>query len=128
VDRKPVKGGAARYREFDLASRTEGATPHALVAMLYLELQIALQVLGKALERDDSALLASQHERANTILAALEGGLDKTGGQEFAIQLAHIYRQMRHRLSVARSGDQSALDEVEEGVGNLAEAWNAIAR
>lgn len=117
-----------RYRDMDLSSRIEGASPHALVATLYEELTTALDVLKRAIERGDAALRMSQHERASTILRALDAGLDRVDGGDLAKSLTNIYRQMQRRLIAARSGDISAVSEVREGTGNLAAAWNAIAR
>lgn len=112
----------------DLSSRIDGASPHALVATLYDELLTALDVLARAIERGDAALRLSQHERATTILHALDAGLDRVGGGDLARSLTNIYRQMQRRLIAARTGDLPAAKEVREGVANLAMAWNAIAR
>jgi flagellar protein FliS len=117
-----------RYRDMDLSSRIEGASPHALVATLYDELMAALDVLKRAIERGDAALRMTQHERATTILHALDAGLDRVDGGDLAKSLANIYRQMQRRLIAARTGDITAVSDVREGVGNLAAAWSAIAR
>ncbi len=115
-----------RYRDVDRASRTEGATPHALVAMLYDELAVALAVMASANAAGDTRRRLDQHARASSVLHALECGLDRTRGGNLAQSLASIYRQMRQRLLVARSGDAGALDEVRQGVASLAEAWGRI--
>ena len=112
----------------DLSSRIEGASPHALVSTLYDELIAALDVLKRAMERGDAALRMTQHERATTILHALDAGLDRVDGGDLAKSLAKIYRQMQRRLIAARTGDITAVSDVREGVGNLAAAWSAIAR
>ena len=117
-----------RYRDMDLSSRIDGASPHALVTTLYDELITALDVLKRAIERGDAALRMSQHERASTILHALDAGLDRVDGGALAKSLTNIYRQMQRRLLAARTGDVNAVAEVREGVGNLAAAWSAIAR
>lgn len=115
-----------RYRQIDLASRVEGSTPHMLVAMLYEELSVVLDVFARAIE-GDSRRIIQQHERADSILHALEAGLDHVGGGELALSLGGIYRQMRRRLLAARGGDCAALAEVRAGVKSLAAAWSAIA-
>ena len=117
-----------RYRDMDLSSRIDGASPHALVATLYDELLTALDVLARAIERGDAKLRVAQHERATTILHALDAGLDRVGGGDLARSLTTIYRQMQRRLIAARTGDLTAAAEVREGVANLAMAWNAISR
>jgi flagellar secretion chaperone FliS len=126
VDGEQVRAATAQYRDIDLASRIEAATPHALVAVLYEELAAALDVLVRATEAGDAARRLQQHERASSILHRLEGGLDRAGGGALAASLAGIYRQMRHRLLAARGGDKAAASEVKAGVESLAEAWSRI--
>ena len=116
-----------QYRDIELNSRIEAATPHALVAMLYESLSAELGVLARALALGDTGLQAVRHERANTLLLALEGGLDQANGGALATSLASIYRQMRRRLLAARNGDALALRELIDGVASLNDAWQRIA-
>ncbi len=116
---------ASQYRQVDLASRTEGATPHALVAMLYDELGTALDVMMRA-GADDAPHRLHQHERAASILHRLSASLDPVGGGALAASLAGIYRQMGRRLLAGRQGDVAAIDEVRAGVASLAAAWAQI--
>jgi flagellar secretion chaperone FliS len=116
-----------RYRQVELASRTEGATPHTLVAMLYDELAVALGVMARAVAGGDTALRLRHHERASSILHALEAGLDPVGGGELAVSLGAIYRQMRQRLLAGRLGDEIAVNEVRNGLQSLAGAWAKLA-
>jgi flagellar protein FliS len=115
-----------RYQQVDLVSRIEGSTPHALVAMLYGELSVALDVMVRAAEAGDVNRRLQQHERASSILHTLEAGLDRVKGGDLATSLSGIYRQMRRRLLAARSGDIAAMVEVRDGVGSLAAAWSQI--
>lgn len=115
-----------RYQQIDLASRIDGATPHALVALLYAELSAALAVMVRATETGDAARRIQQHERASAMLHALESGLDRVGGGTLATSLAVIYRQMRQRLVAGRSGDAAATIEVAAGVESLATAWATL--
>jgi len=130
----PLPYGAARgvsptqrYHQVDLASRIEGSTPHALVAMLYTELQGALAVMQRAADTGDVVRCRQQHERASGILHTLEASLDRAHGGALSDSLAGIYRQMRRRLLAGRGGDSAAIVEVAAGVDSLAEAWAAIA-
>lgn len=115
------------YQRVDLASRTEGATPHGLVATLYSELAIALDVMDRVTGDPDRSRFFRQHERAIAILHALDSGLDRRNGGELALSLSAIYRQMRRRLLAARDGDRAAVAEVRAGVVSLADAWDRIA-
>ena len=116
----------SRYQQVDLVSRVEGATPHALVSMLYSELSVALDVMVRAAEAGDVNRRLQQHERASSILHTLEAGLDRVKGGDLAMSLAGIYRQMRRRLLAARSGDIAATREVRDGIASLADAWSRI--
>ncbi len=114
------------YQAVDLASRIESATPHALVAMLYDELGLSIDIILRAVETGDSTRAMRAHERAAAILHRLETGLDAVRGGGLAQALARIYRQMRNRLAVARTGDISALAELRDGVESLATAWAGV--
>ena len=109
----------ARYHDMDLAARIEGSSPHALVALLYAELLVTLDVLARAVDR------FVHHERAASILTALETGLDPAGGG-LARDLGAIYRAMRRRLTAVRGGDLGALADLREGVAALAASWNQL--
>jgi flagellar secretion chaperone FliS len=117
---------AKRYQEIDLSSRIESAAPHALVAMLYSELSLALDVMLRAADADDTARRWQQHERATSILLTLEASLDRNQGGDLATSLGTIYRQMRRHLLAGRAGDRKAIVDVRDGVASLAEAWNRI--
>ena len=114
------------YQTVDLASRTDGASPHELVALLYAELGMALDVMSKASPFADTTRFTAQYERAASILHTLEASLDPVGGGVLALRLGAIYRQMRKRLATARSGDAGAIAEVREGLASLADAWAKI--
>lgn len=114
----------SRYQEIDLGGRVGSADPHALVSLLYEELIASLDVIARSLAttgRVDHA----RHGRAVALIAALESGLDVKAGS-LAVSLAQIYRQMQRRLASARDGNLAAVNEVAEGVRNLAEAWKSI--
>lgn len=114
----------SRYQEIDLGGRVGSSDPHALVTLLYEELIASLDIIARSIANGGRIDLA-RHSRALTILGALESGLDlKAGG--LAHSLAQIYRQMQRRLATARDGNLAAVNEVAEGVRNLAAAWKAI--
>ena len=137
MDRQPVSGAsnyptgskspASRYHQIDLATRIDGATPHALVTMLYGELGIALDVMARAAAVHDGGRCVQQHERATSILHMLGTSLDRARGGDLAHSLAGIYRQMQRRLAAGRSGDVNAIGEVRAGVASLSDAWATLA-
>lgn len=115
-----------RYQSLDLASRMEGASPHALVSILYEELERALDIAIHAIASEQRITANSQIARAQSILIALESGLDLERGGELAETLGVIYRAMLRQL--ARSGHDSAkIGEVKTGIVEMARSWRAIA-
>ena len=123
-----TRSRARHYEQLDRVSRTEGATPHALVLMLYDELLASLDVMSRATTATDGSLRMRHHERTVSILHALETGLDLANGGDVASVLAGIYARMRHCLTFVRNGDPEKLREVREGVFSLKTAWEQVAR
>lgn len=114
-----------RYQVLDLSSRMEGASPHKLVAILYEELQNALDGAIRARENGQDIAANSQMARAKSILAALEAGLDFDRGGSLATTLCGIYRAMQRQLANTPD-DIEKLNEVKAGVANIAESWQAL--
>ena len=93
-------GGTAmrRYAAVHAGSRIEGATPHALVKILFDELLIALDAAALAERNGDRTKAADKQTRAMSILFALESTLDHDKGGDIALGLAQIYREARRLL------------------------------
>ena len=94
-----------RYKNVDLASRIEGATPHQLVQLMYEELLKAIDAMAVAVRRGDYVQRGERQARALAILSGLETSLDFDKGGEIAASLAAIYREAR-RLLVAAGADE----------------------
>jgi len=103
----------------------EGASPHRLVAILYEELQNALDSAIRARENGQDVAANSQMARAKSILAALEAGLDFDRGGDLATTLCGVYRAMQRQLATAGQ-DVEKLAEVRAGVANIAQSWRAL--
>lgn len=114
-----------RYQVLDLSSRMEGASPHRLVAILYEELQNALDGAIRGRESGQDVAANSQMARAKSILAALEAGLDFDRGGELATTLCGVYRAMQRQLATGGQ-DVEKLAEVRAGVANIAQSWRAL--
>ncbi|QUT08422.1 flagellar protein FliS [Sphingobium phenoxybenzoativorans] len=113
-----------RYAAVHAGSRIEGASPHALVKILFDELMFAMDAAVVADRQGDSAKSAEKSARALTILHALESSLDFDQGGEIAVGLAHIYREAR-RLLIA--GSQEEVTRARGMIAEIAEAWAQIA-
>jgi flagellar secretion chaperone FliS len=114
-----------QYRQTDLKSRIETASPHALVAMLYDNLDAALQAAAAAFSQNRSAVVTVQMGRARSLLAALEAGLDLDKGGSLAEMLQLVYRSMQRRLSDV-ADYPAAINEVRVGVEDMAKAWGKL--
>lgn len=118
---------ARRYAAVHSGSRIEGATPHALVKILFDELLIALDAAALAERNGDRVKVSDKQARAMSILFALESSLDHDKGGDIAAGLAQIYREARRLLLTgARDKDAGPVEQARAMVGEIAEAWNQI--
>ncbi|MBB4632807.1 flagellar export chaperone FliS [Sphingosinicella soli] len=116
-----------QYAAIDTATRTEQASPHRLIEMLYDELLSALRQAGIAIERQDFSLKSSRISRALSILHGLESGLDFNRGGAVAQSLAAAYNDLRQEAFAAgRDNDARRLAAVTDAAAALAEAWRQI--
>ena len=116
-----------QYRSLELASRVEGASPHALVAILYEELLRSLDVLGAALRQGRDIGREPHSARARSILTTLIASLDFDQGAAVAETLASVYRAMALQLSSATAnGDAVKLAELRDGVATIAASWGRL--
>lgn len=120
-------GGGAQYRRLDLAARVEGASPHALVALLFDELLVSLEATAAAQRAHDLNRRGPRQTRALAILHALEASLDYKQGGDIADGLAAIYREAR-RLTVAGCRDDAPdlIDDARAIIAEIAGAWRSI--
>ncbi|MEJ7933346.1 flagellar protein FliS [Sphingobium sp. AN558] len=118
---------ARRYAAVHSGSRTEGATPHALVKILFDELQIALDAASLAEGNGDRLKVSDKQARAMSILFALESSLDFHKGGDIAMGLAQIYREARRLLLVgAKERAAEPVDQARIMIAEIAEAWSQI--
>ncbi len=118
---------ARRYAAIHSGSRTEGATPHALVKILFDELQIALDAASLAEQNGDRMKVSDKQARAMSILFALESSLDFDKGGDIAMGLAQIYREARRLLLVgAKERSAQPVDQARIMIAEIAEAWSQI--
>ena len=117
----------AQYRQVDVTTRVEGASPHRLVAILYEELLGAIATMGQAIRVGDIVRRGDSQSKALAIVGGLEAGLDFEKGGEIARMLVTIYAEVKRLLiHAARAEDQASSDEARKLVGEIASAWGAI--
>lgn len=118
---------AKRYAAVHSGSRTEGATPHALVKILFDELMLALEATALAERNGDRLKVSDKQARAMSILIALEASLDFDKGGDVAMGLAQIYREARRRLLLgAKERNAAPVEEARDMIAEIADAWNQI--
>jgi flagellar secretion chaperone FliS len=117
----------ARYRDIEVASRVEGASPHGLIVILFDELLKGLDTLRAANDGTDLGRRLSAQSRCISLLHGLEEALDYQRGGEIAANLGKIYREAR-RLITSPAGPQraGAIDQARKMLIEIAGAWEAI--
>jgi flagellar protein FliS len=115
------------YRQVDLASRTGGASPHQLIAILYEDLLRELRLGALAIEAKDHAAKSQRLTKAVALLFALEAGLDFDKGGPVAETLSRFYRGCRDAVMRATiENDVGLVRDVVTNVGEIADSWKAI--
>ena len=115
------------YRSLELASRTSGASPYALVGLLYAELLNSLDAVIAAAATDDVLPGNAHVARARSILIALERSLDFERGGMLAPVVARIYRATEAELAAGVAcGDSGKLREMRGAISTLTYAWTAL--
>lgn len=99
---------ANTYRQVDIAGRTTGADPHALVGLLYEEGVAALRAAAFAAENRQFAVKSERVTRATAVLFALESGLDFEKGGDVSRTLANFYHSLRQQVLSASLGSDPA--------------------
>lgn len=121
--------GTARtlYQDVELRSRLEGASPHALVAIMFDELLKSLEAMAVACKRGDFTQRGSRQSRAFSILHGLESSLDFDQGGEIAEALGAIYREVRRlTLEGGKYNDADQVIRARTMLQEIASAWQAI--
>jgi flagellar secretion chaperone FliS len=116
----------ARYRDLDLSTKVEGATPHRLIGILFEELLKTLDTISAGLAAGSAPFspgMPERRSRAGSILLGLEGSLDHANGGELARGLAAIYREARRLVG---EGDAESIAKARVMIAEIAEAWSSI--
>jgi flagellar secretion chaperone FliS len=118
---------SAHYRSLAVSSQTESADPHALVAMLYEELLLCIDVLTLRAGRERSLTNDEQAHRARGIILALRAGLDFESGGGLALTLDGLYDALSSEFGERLAEpDPQRFAELRAGILSLTSAWKAI--
>jgi len=117
----------ARYRDIDVASRVQGATPHGLIQIMFDELLKGLDTFAAAEAAHDFARRNAAQARTISLLHGLESSLDYTRGGEIADNLGRIYREARRLLGPTSDLErEAAIKQARDMLSTISGAWAAI--
>jgi flagellar protein FliS len=111
------------YGRVALEARVQGASPHALVLLLFERLAQLLRRARAAAAAGDSAGRLMATERAIAIVEGLDATLDDDRGGDIAARLHEVYALLGERILLATP---EALGEAADCVATLADAWRTI--
>ncbi|MGB7404741.1 MAG: flagellar export chaperone FliS [Pacificimonas sp.] len=116
-----------QYASVATSTRTDGASAHRLVALLFEECLTCMKRTELALRNDAADLAGTAASKGGAILKSLTGSLDFQKGGAIAEDLQAIYTYCQDRLSNAitkRSADEAA--EAHRILSEIASGWDAI--
>lgn len=116
---------ASTYRQVGIQSSLAGASPHALIVMLFDGLLQSLTEARGAMERGQIEEKGRHIGRAVRIIEeGLMGCLNHEQGGEIAANLSALYSYCSARLTLANlHNDPALIDEVVELVTPVADGW-----
>lgn len=124
-----AKYATLAYGKVQMETDVAGADPHRLIEMLF---EGAIVAVHHAAERMRARDIATKGAAISKAIQIIEEGLilslDETAGGELAERLRELYRYMTRRLLLASvRNDPDVLEEIARLLGDLKEAWAAIA-
>lgn len=122
-----VNEGARAYRQLNVSTSVEDASPHELIVMMFDGALTRLSRAKGCLEHGDIEGRAQALDSVLAIVAGLQASLDQARGGALAENLDALYDYMQRRLFRAIADqDGVAIDEVADLLRTLKEAWSAI--
>ncbi|MEM7101071.1 MAG: flagellar export chaperone FliS [Pseudomonadota bacterium] len=122
-----MKAQANQYKQVDVQTAIDAASPHQLIDMLF---QGAIDRVAQAkgfMSHGDMAGKARSVNACIDIVEGLQASLDHNQGGDIAANLDALYEYMQRRLFRANAdNDPNALVEVTDLLQTLREAWLAI--
>lgn len=115
---------ASLYGRIELAGRVENAEPHALVMLLFDELEVAMLRVRRALEQDREPTTML---RAVDIVQALRMSIDHQRGGDLAASLSAVYEEaLGHLVLGTRHKSVARIAHAERMIRDIADAWRQI--
>ncbi|MEM8825818.1 MAG: flagellar export chaperone FliS [Pseudomonadota bacterium] len=115
------------YASVAATTRTEGASPHRLVELLFEECLASMKRAELGLLNGAMAIATPAAAKAGAILDALTASLDFEQGGRIAGDLAAIYDYCRSRLRTGiASGTVADIESAQVMLAEIASGWAAI--
>lgn len=116
------------YKQVGVESAIRGADPHQLIILLFDAAEAALQRAKEQIAKKDIGGKSDSINKAITIiLDGLSASLNVEQGGELAERLQALYAYMVSRLVHANIHlDLAAIQEVEQLLGEISNAWREI--
>jgi len=128
MNRSGARAALQQYKQVNVHSMVEGASPHRLIQML---MEGALEKMHIARGLMEEGRLGPKAEHITWTISIIDGlriSLDKDVGGEIAQNLEDLYDYMVRRLVEANlKNDAAIIDEVSDLLKQIKEAWDAIA-
>ena len=128
MNRSGARAALKQYKQVNVHSMVEGASPHRLIQML---MEGALEKMHIARGLMEEGKLGPKAEHISWAISIIDGlriSLDKDVGGEIAQNLEDLYDYMVRRLVEANlKNDATIIDEVSDLLKQIKEAWDAIA-
>lgn len=115
------------YRQLELQTKVDGASPHELIEMLFNGARDKLNQAEGSVERQDIEGRTAALNTVVEILIGLQASLDHEQSKDLAANLDNLYDYMQRRLFRANSdNDVYAIREVRDLLDTIQSAWTTI--
>lgn len=123
------RSATSAYRDLAATTRVTDADPHRLIELLFEGAIAAIGQARAAIGRGDLVgKLSAINSALKIVMEGLHVAVDQRRGGEIAENLDRLYEYVEMRLVQANSAnDDEALVECSRILGELSEAWSAIA-
>ena len=121
-------GAAKAYQELDTEGRIEDASPHRLIQLMMERALAKIGLARRQLKEGQVAERGASISDAITIINALQASLNHKADERMSENFDALYAYMMRRLLEANlHNDDAMLREVADLLGEIKEAWDAIA-
>ena len=118
----------SEYQQLENSGNVASASPHRLIQMLMERALAKIGVARNHMERGETQEKGSNISDAISIINGLQASLNHSADQRLSENFDALYAYMMRRLLEANlHNDPAILEEVGHLLGELKEAWDAIA-